>query len=298
MYVIEKAVKAQLKARMVIEGPAGSGKTMTSLIMAKALGAKNIVVADTQRRQSLHYASRFDFSVMHLNHFHPDELVKVCAAAAAGGHDALIIDSGSSFWSGRGGVLAQVDASSGEAGGKFGNGWKNIKPAEERMLDALLSYPGHVLMTLRVKSDYVIETKSNGREGPRKVGMKPDQRDMLDYEFDFVGTMDDTNTLTFSKSPCLDLQGTTWATPDETVGEKIAEWLGLGVVLKTAAEIREQALDKNITVDDLLALKAEAAALNLLGTAMLDEHGDSATLHHIINRKGREAQARENGVAQ
>jgi hypothetical protein len=283
-YILEKATKEQAKARWILEGPAGSGKTRTSLAIASGLGSSTALI-DTNRRQSLVWAGMFDFDVLHMStNFHPDQLVEALAQCSA--YDTTIVDSGSSFWSGPGGMLEQVElASEGKSGSTFNNGWKTMGPAEKRMIDALLAHPGHLLMTLKVKAEYVVQQGANGKWEPKRVGTKPDQRAGLDYEFGIVSTLDDDHTLRFLKSPYEGFDGRAIERPTADVGAEFLTWLLDGKEAVTAWDLRNEAFEVK-TLDDMKALRQRAWHLNMQHAAVTDEHGDASTLEQIIIRLG------------
>lgn len=287
-FIFEPAVKAALKARTVIEGPGGCGKTWTALVLAGAFGERTAVV-DTQNRQSLHYASLFAFDALHLRSFDPATLFDVIAAAE--GYDTLIIDSGSSFWSGTDGMLEQVDRRAGFTGG----GWKDMRPVERRMLDALMAYSGHLIVTLRVKTGYVVEENESGKQKPRKVGLKPEQRDGFDYEFDLVLSMDADNTAMVTKTRCPTLAGQVIRKPGPELGSLFLDWLSDGKQEKTATEFRDEALQKYQTADSLRDLWREANRANRVSAPLTDENANPTTLGEMIVRLGQEAAAREKG---
>jgi hypothetical protein len=290
-YIIEPAVREQAKARLILEGPAGSGKTFTALTIAEALGPRTVLI-DTQRRQSLDHADVFKFDVLHMStHFHPEELIE--ALGSCSGHDTTIVDSGSSFWSGPGGMIDQVDLlSAGRSGGTFSNGWKEMRPVERKMLDCLLSHPTHLLMTLRTKSEYVVQQSGDGKWTPRKIGLKPEQREGLDYEFSMVATMNAEHTLTFTKGAAK-FDGLVVERPTADLGRDLAEWLYLGKPPVTVWDLREQALDPAKSFDELRSLRDVAQHLNLWNAPCSDEFGEPSTLGAIVSRLGKEAKLRE-----
>ena len=132
-------------------------------------------------------------------------LVEALAAASTAGFGVVVVDSLSHYWMGVDGMLEQVDRRA-KNGNNF-SGWKEAGPDERRMIDALVAYPGHVIVTLRVKTEYVVEQNERGKSAPRKVGLKPIQRDGIEYEFDVVGELDLENTLTVTKSRIPTLSG-------------------------------------------------------------------------------------------
>lgn len=288
-FAFTPATKDEAKARIALTGPSGSGKTYTALSLATSLG-KKVAVIDTERGSASKYSDLFVFNRLNLQTFEPTTLVQALAAAAAQGHDVVIVDSLTHFWSGTGGMLEQVDHAAKRSfnGNNFG-GWKEARPQERAMIDALVSYPGHVIVTMRVKTEYVIEEDSRGRKVPRKVGLKPEQREGLEYEFDVVGDLDHENTLVVSKSRTPSISGRVIAKPGADLAQEIAEWLSDGRPSPDALHYRDQALAATASREDLTALAEEVKAKGLMGAAVVDEHGDTSTLADLVRRRWKEA---------
>ena len=248
------ATKKALKARIALEGPSGSGKTMTSLLLAQAFGDR-IAVIDTERRSASLYADLFTFDTLPLEKFAPEILIE--ALAAAGGHDVRSGISFSHFWMGSDGMLEQVDRAAKKSGG--GNtfaGWKDMRPVERRMIDAMLAYPGHLIVTLRTKTEWVVEENDRGKKKvPKKIGLKAEQREGLEYEFTVVGTLDLDNTLVVTKSRCPVLSGEVVAKPGEEFGRTL---LPIGSTTASppalAVQIRDEVLaNPNAGREDFLS---------------------------------------------
>lgn len=285
------ATKKALKARIALEGPSGSGKTMTSLLIARALGDR-IALVDTERRSASLYADLFRFDTLPLERFAPDILIE--ALAAAGGHDVCIVDSFSHFWMGTDGMLEQVDrAAKKSASGNTFAGWKDIRPVERKMIDAMLAYPGHLIVTLRTKSEWVVEENDRGKKAPKKIGLKAEQREGLEYEFTVVGTMDLENTLVVTKSRCPALSGEVIAKPDEQFGRTLLNWLDDGESAgESAAQLRDEILaNPHASREDFLAYYQRGREAGLLGTAIVNEHADTVTLGEWIVERGKPAAA-------
>ena len=228
-FQFQKASKSQLRARVSMAGPAGSGKTYSALTFARTLVGQEgrIALIDTERGSASLYADRHQFDVLDFPPpYDPRHLVEAINAAAAAGYDALVIDSLSHFWSAEGGLLDIVDA----AGGSFQKGWKSGTPIQNRMVDALLAFPGHVITTMRSKTEYVIEKGANGKEAPRKVGMAPVQRDGIEYEFTLAFDVDHEHNLHVSKSRCPEIAtvGVYRAAEVQRAADTFAEWLTSG----------------------------------------------------------------------
>lgn len=295
----EDAVRAAEKARLALTGPSGSGKTYTALSIGTGLLPEGgtLGVIDTERGSASKYAGLFTFKTMKLPSFEPQALIRALAVAADRGIDVVIIDSLTHFWSGRGGALAQVDQKTRASNSKnaFTTGWKDISPVLLDMLDAILSYPGHVICTMRVKTEWVIQENDRGKKEPTKMGTKLDQRDGIDYEFDLVGAMDQTHTMTVDKSryPTIEV-GSTHAKPDFAFGQEIASWLddGEGVAFGVMDYVGI-ATDPAKTPQDLLALLSEVEGRGLLGAAVLGLDRQATSLGGLIRLMGSAARVKD-----
>jgi hypothetical protein len=239
-FQFQKATKQQMKARVAISGPAGSGKTTNALQFAKALTGdlSKVAVIDTERGSASLYADRFNgFATLDFTPpYDPRTLCDVIDEAAANNFECLVIDSLSHFWSGEGGVLEQVDKA---GSNKFTNGWGQMTPVQNRMVEKILAYPGHVIVTLRSKTAYAVDA-SGGKAVPRKVGQAPIQRDGLEYEFTLVLDLDRDHSVGISKTRCAALETTGFVNGTELPNliNTFITWLGEGdtatVPVKTA----------------------------------------------------------------
>lgn len=283
------AAREAVKARFALTGPAGSGKTYTALAVGTAL-SDSVAVIDTEHGRALDYADRFAFRHFAPTRFDPRELCNLLARAAEHHYGCVIVDSLSHYWMGVGGALEIVDSTRG--GGMAG--WKEFRPIEARMIDALLGYPGHVIATMRVKTSYVIEQDDRGKNVPRKVGLKPDQREGVDYEFGLIGEMDREHMMTVTKSTCPTLVDERIPKPGADVAGALLEWISGGVRMPDALEYRDSAVDPNTTTQDLRRMFNEVKGRRLLGAMVVDNHGDEVLLGDLIRRIGEE---RSKGVA-
>ncbi len=257
----KKAVKEKLKARIALIGPSGGGKTYTALSIGKGLlpeGGKMAVI-DTERGSASKYSDLFDFDVNELQTFEPQTYIAAIEDAAKAGYPVLIIDSMSHAWFAKGGTLEQVDnaAKRSNSGNSF-TAWKDVTPIQNRFIDSILAYPGHVIVTLRVKMEYVLEKdEKTGKTAPKKVGLAPVQRDGLEYEFDLVGDMNINHDLIVTKTRCHRLADAVISKPDERVGLTMLEWLNDGVEKLSPLDYVKVEASKAQTIDELSRLKEE-----------------------------------------
>lgn len=225
--MFQRATRTKKKLRMAISGPSGAGKTYSALAIAGGLAAGGkIAVLDTERGSASLYSDRFNFDTEELENFNPENYIKGIGEASEAGYAVLIIDSLSHAWFGQGGVLDQVTK---RGGNTFTDGWGKIgTPLQNRLMDAILNAPMHVIATMRVKSEYVIEPDERGKVVPRRVGTKEVQREGSEYEFDVLGVLDMQNNMVIEKSRYSELAGQIITKPDAKFGEKMLSWLNAG----------------------------------------------------------------------
>lgn len=230
-----KATKTQARARVALVGPAGSGKTFTALRVARGIAGPDgrVAVVDTEHGSAAKYADHFEFDALALTTFAPATYIEAIRAAEAAGYDVLIIDSLSHAWIGVDGALDQVDkAAKRSKSGNTYTAWRDVTPQHNALVEAMLQCRCHLIVTMRAKTEYVLETDNRGKQVPRKVGMAPVQRDGVEYEFDIVAdlTVDD-HTLIVTKTRCAALDGVATTKPGEELGETIRAWLTDGAPL-------------------------------------------------------------------
>jgi hypothetical protein len=239
----KRAAKKRRKLKLAMIGPSGSGKTMTSLMFAlrlRELDAAELgvdldtlelpLVVDTEHGSASDYADAYPFDHAPMRPpYDPDRLVNALAAAAEDGYGVVVIDSFTHFWAGEGGVREIVDAS---GSGKF-SGWKVGTPKHNRVVNAVLAYPGHVIVCMRARTEYVVTPDGK----PQKVGVGADQRPGVEYEFQVMFELDapprdgdGVHRLTVGKSRLGALLpvGSSVANPTGQAMDVIYEWLTSG----------------------------------------------------------------------
>lgn len=288
-FTFTPATREQAKARIGLQGPAGSGKTKSALCIAEGLAKGGpIGVIDTERGSALTYApvpgkpelGGHEFGHMPMDTHDPRHLIQAVAAAKQAGIAVLIVDSWSHFWNGRGGLLTIVEEAGRKpgAGGSFG-GWREGNPIEQDMLDALLNYPGHIIATMRTKGDYVIEGKK-----VTKVGVKAVQREGAEYELGLILDMVE-GTGTVTKTRYEPLEGLTIHHPGGELAEIILEQLGQGVDPLQA--ILDALTAEGLTLEGAYALHAKAKNRGLLATGTLHpKTGEPTSIGDLIAEYG------------
>lgn len=232
------ATKQKSRLRMALDGVAGSGKTLTALRAALAIcrpGGK-IAVINTESGAIEKYlgdvwdGSPLAFDIDELPDFSPTSYTSKISEAGQLGYDVLIIDSLSHAWAGSGGALEIVDKGAGKSAFTSKDGWRKVTPMHNQMIEAILRSPCHIIVTMRTKTEYVLEEQVNPQTGakqqvPKKIGMKPVQREGMEYEFDVVGDMDETHTLSISKTRCSALDNALCVKPGADFFRTLKIWL-------------------------------------------------------------------------
>ncbi|MGD6761387.1 AAA family ATPase [Streptomyces sp. BH097] len=292
-FTFTTATREQARARIGLQGPGGSGKTKTALRMAEALAkGGQIGVVDTERGSALKYApvpGRPDIEAHEFVHLpmafcSPENLLAAVNAAIEARLAVLVIDSWSHFWAGKGGLLARVDQESKKPnhyGGSY-TAWAPVNDLEQDMLDALLNFPGHVIVTMRTKNDYEMEGKK-----VTKVGVKTVQREGAEYEFDVVVDMvKGTGTVTKTRYTALD--DVSVHHPGEDFAEAILEQLGQGIDL--VQTLVDELVKDGLTYDQALALHARAKGRGVLGSEVSHpKTGEATALGELIREYGQAA---------
>jgi len=279
-----KASKKKSKARIGLIGVSGSGKTYTALSIAKFLGDR-VAVIDTERGSASKYSDLFSFDVNELDSHNPQTYIDAIKDAESAGYDVLVIDSLSHAWMGKDGALEMVDNEQrkGGGGGNSFTAWRNVTPLQNKLIDAIVNAKLHVIVTLRAKTEYIVEKDSRGKSAPRKVGLAPVQRDGLEYEFDIIGTLSIENDLVIDKSRCPALSGQIYNKAGKDVALIIRQWLDDGAIVVDApkAEVIDLEPIKMVLRGQIAVEKAETgewgggsmAALKAINTPeeLLDE---------------------------
>lgn len=225
MSAFKKAERKKAKLRLGLEGPSGAGKTYSALLIARGLSPEgNIAVIDTENGSASLYSHLADFDVADLTPpFTPENYIELIQEAAKH-YDVLIIDSISHEWSGKGGILEIHDNMPGNS---FQN-WAKVNPRHNRFMEAMLHAPCHVIATMRSKEQYILQENNQGKQEPKKAGMKEQQRDGVLYEFTTVLSLDISNQATRNKDRLGLFQHNVWFVPTENTGKAFKEWLESG----------------------------------------------------------------------
>jgi hypothetical protein len=219
-----KATKSRAKLRAAVFGPSGAGKTFTCMRIAKGISDR-VAVIDTERGSASKYADRFEFDVLELDEKSIASYVDAINAAGNAGYEVLIVDSLSHAWQE---LLQDVDRiAKAKFRGNTWSAWSEGTPKQRKLVDAILDYPGHILVTMRSKTEWVQET-DNGKTKPVRVGLSPEQGKGIEYEFDLLLEMSVDHIGSVIKDRTGKYQDRLIELPGEAFGEELAAWLSDG----------------------------------------------------------------------
>ncbi len=178
---LHQAKRDNVKIKIGIQGVSGSGKTKSALLLSYGLVGdwSKIAVVDTENQSSELYSHLGAFNVLPLTPpFTPERFIEALQTCINAGMQVVILDSISAEWQT---ILHEHSVLTGNS---YTN-WSKFTPRHQLFVNSIIQSDVHIICTLRSKQAYVL-TEKNGKQVPEKVGMKPVQRDDVDYELSLV----------------------------------------------------------------------------------------------------------------
>ena len=270
------ATREKSYLRMALIGTPGSGKTYTALKVMQNLVGPGFAVIDTEHGSARKYAplpgeaadpekGTFDFVHADLSNYDPANYIALIKEAAAAKIPGIVIDSLTHAWSGIGGILDKKDQLDRTSKNSYTN-WRDLTPIHNKLIEAILEFPGHVIVCFRAKMEYAQEKDENGRSKVVKLGLGAIQRDDVEYEFDVVMLMDQNNSAQVVKTRYSFLSGKTISKPGKEVAADLAYWLGQGGdPPMTREELVLKAAELGLSEADLGVFLAKNKLTNLQG---------------------------------
>ena len=287
-----KAVKTQQWLRLAIDGVSGSGKTYTAL--ATAMGMAEVIkgkvaLIDSEHGSASLYADRFNFDTLNLLEFQIENYIDALKEAAESGYQIVIIDSTSHAWDA---LVERVEkiAQTKFSGNTF-RAWSEGTPLQKKLIEAMLSYPGHIIVTCRSKTEYSVDKDEKGKTTIKKVGTAVIQRSGFEYEFTMALTMDVNHFGVVTKDRTGKFQDKFIDKPGKDFGKQLIEWLATGKPIKQETSISNDVK----TVSDLVQSESKSVkkdessnigdiTLKEKSTALIKEIGTIVT----ANENGKE----------
>jgi len=281
-----KATKTQSKLRLAIFGPSGSGKTYTALRLGAGIAGEGgkIALIDTEFGSASKYADRFQFDVLNLLDPKVEHMIQAIQAARQ--YEILIIDSLTHAWKE---LLIQVDQlARAKYKGNSWAAWSEGTPLQNKMVHTLLGFPGHIIATMRTKTEWTINLDNNGKSSPTRVGLAPEQGKGIEYEFDMLMEISPEHSINVIKDRTGKFQDRIIQSPDEAFGAEILAWLNEGepkVIEKTKQDLLEFGNQYGLTGKDI------AEALKNSGLEFNPNNWDLMTRTIVLYTKDGETQA-------
>ena len=248
---LQQAQRKNVKIKLGLQGSSGSGKSYSSLLLGFGLcnDWSKVAVIDTENHSAELYAHLGAYNVLNLAPpFSPErykEAIEVCIKAQM---EVIIIDSLSLEWDY---ILEQH----GQLAGNSYTNWAKFTPRHQQFMQAILQADTHVICTLRAKQDYVLNEK-NGKYVPEKVGMKPIQREGVDYDLTLVFELDIKHNAVATKDRTGLFVGKPEFKISTDTGHAIVEWCKQGV---EAVTNYQSLIDTCESIDELRELYLSAS---------------------------------------
>jgi hypothetical protein len=246
MSLFQKAERKKAKLRLGLDGPSGSGKTHSALLIASGLVSGNIFLIDTERDSAtLEIGKPGIPEFLHAPlypPYTPARYQEYIREAINEGAEPIIIDSLSHAWSGNGGVLDMHDkAAKAQRSGNSWAAWREVTPEHNALVDTILNTPCHIICTMRTKTAWEVTENDKGKKVPQKIGLKPEQREGMEYEFTSVLDLSLEGHIATSSKDRTSLFDGRHFVPNADTGKELIEWLNAGRdPLEISKELFEQ----------------------------------------------------------
>jgi hypothetical protein len=257
MIKFTQAERTQKPARIGILGQTASGKTISSLLLAKGLTDNGkVVIFDTENGRASLKANNpllegwnFDTYTIPPDKASPTLALEVAKEAVAQSYDAIIFDSSSHLW--------DWTLNEKERLGQAFHYWSKAKaPYYKFIREAVINLPIHTILTLRTEMKYEQE-ESAGKKAVVKLGLTPQGEKNLQYELDFVFNLDRNHEATIEKTEDgVFTQDSFIITPE--VGQDIKNWLFMGKDYDPEAKTKRTFINR---ITELYIQKHEVEAL-------------------------------------
>ena len=225
------AKRSAAKLRLGIAGPAGSGKTLSALLIGFGITSdwSKIGMVDTENGSGELYVGTQingtkvgDYNVLTLQApYEPKKYIDAIKLAEEAGLELLIIDSLTHAWAGEGGLLDLHGKLTDSSQSKNSwAAWRQVTPKHSQLIEKLLTTKLHVIVTVRSKMAYTQDGKN-----VVKVGMEPIFRDGIEYEFTTFFDMSINHLAIATKDRTNTFSADNPFTPTPETGQRILRWL-------------------------------------------------------------------------
>lgn len=276
---LKRAQRSKAFLKLGISAPSGGGKTLGALLIAYGLMKEKypdksdafrwakIAIIDTENGSGELYVGRDvagivigEYNAITLTApFEADKYTQAITLCENNDIEVGIIDSSTHLWSGEGGLLEQQGAAAKRSGNSY-TAWRDITPQHNRFVEKMLQSKIHIIATMRSKQEYVQEKGENNKTVVRKLGMEPEQRKGMEYEFTIFFEINSEHEAFGAKDrTSIYDQKTFKITPE--IGVTLMKWLDSGVDTKSVvlASNREEPPAQNSV--DMVSMKRDVVGL-------------------------------------
>ena len=257
------AKRNKVYSKTFISGPAGSGKSQSSIELGTGLfrkcGGTGIAYIGTEGDRDKLYAEMkskhgdyyFQYDLCQLSEpFSTDKYIAGINEAIDAGYKVCIIDGLSAEWK------WLNDTHDKMPGNSFTN-WAKLKPKHRELLDLILSAPMHIICCARGKDEWILEDK-NGKSVPKKVGLGSQTDKDISYEVMLSLQIEQDTHLAHADKDNTGL----WPETRYTIitakdGEALYDWCEQGEVAPPKPVIKKSADVAVDLADDLKSVKSE-----------------------------------------
>lgn len=275
---LRKAQRNKAYLKLGLAAPSGAGKTLGALLIAYGLMKEKypklpeselwekIAIIDTENGSGeLYVGSEFNGLVIGAYNavtitpkFEVQKYIQALSLCEEAKMEVVIIDSMTHAWSGDGGLLDKQNIIAKRTGNSY-TAWKDITPEHNTFVDKILQTPMHIIATMRSKQEYVQEkNEQTGKQTVRKLGMEPEQRKGMEYEFTTFLDIDTDHKAFGSKDRTSIFDQQSFTISPET-GRLFMRWLETGV--DTQAQVVMESSNNGFKKDDMRELKTEIVAM-------------------------------------
>ena len=278
---LKKAQRSKAFLKLGMAAPSGGGKTLGALLIGYGLMKEKypkesddalwgkIAIIDTENGSGeLYVGSQVagesnikigEYSAITLNApFEADKYTGAIQLCEDNGIEVCIIDSTTHLWSGEGGLLEQQ----GNVAKRIGNSytaWREITPQHNRFVEKMLQSKLHIIATMRSKQEYVQEKdQKTNKTTVKKLGLEPEQRKGMEYEFTTFLDIDADHTA-FGSKDRTSMFDQKYFTITPKIGHQLMKWLEGGTD-KESVVVATQA-HKATPEESLEALKKEVVTI-------------------------------------
>ena len=241
------------KIKIAIGGVSGSGKTMSSLLMAYGLVKathpdwtdeqcwEKICIIDTENGSASLYVGTTVgncrigeyFTIPMGPPFEASKYIDAIHATENSGIEVIIIDSLSHAWAGTGGALDKQGKIAARTGNSY-TAWRDVTPEHNKLVDAILQSPCHVIFCMRAKQEYTQTKDASGKTVVKNMGMGFVMREGVEYEAGVCFLLDQDHVANATKDRTGLFDGKYFVISPDT-GKEIYQWLSTGAPEKPAA---------------------------------------------------------------